>query len=454
MPIAIRANKREYSKYDPDLAWVDLTATGVTVATVYQFALVREDGFGDVILLIDSPQADPYTLRMPLFGGDVEFPGELSATRAGINYVRQGMYHLEVRDDLGVLLARSASFPISVIPLEEFRRSYLFGVPLYAEEVMMVAAQPRSLTGARVTYVDPAMLKGPGMLDFVVDDGTLSWRGGPVGTIVGDEVQLARLLTPEGDAYLEVEVDPFVLPIADTTESLLIDNWRMTDTDLRRYLWHAYEWVQQQLQLRLETTITTTDPTTYAGYYDETAEAIGLERNRYRSIDIGSPRTKPLRKVVSLAGFYVDSPTLVIPDTWITVEERGAMIELIPLAGSVTVGQNAPIMYPYGASRDLREIQDFWHFTVIAGLRTLEGERYSIREAIGKKAALDLLTDLSLAASAGRMSRSASREGVSESWGYSGQGAYGEKTVAYAEWLKISIPKLRQYFNGLNVVVL
>jgi len=266
-----------------------------------------------------------------------------------------------------------------------------------------------------------------------------------------------QLLTPEGDAYLEVEVDPFNLPTADTAESLMIDNWRLSDADLRRYLWQAYDWTQQQLRLRLETTITTSDPTTYDGYFDEAAEAIGFQRGMYRTIELGGPRTKPLRKVISLAGYYVALRALAIPDEWITFDERSATIELQPIAGTAGINQLAPTLglFPFmGAGRLGREVTDFWHFTVVAGLRSLDGDRYSLRELIAKKAAMSVLTDLSLGATGGRTSRSAQREGVSESWSYSGQGAYAEKIQQYSEWLKLYLPKLRQYFGGLEVVVL
>jgi hypothetical protein len=457
MAEAIRTNKREYSKYTPGLDMVDLTVTGATIGTDYGIALVRDDGFGDVIVHLETAADERFDLLLDL-RGDVVFEGELAATREGINYVRQGIYHAEIRDVAGALLARSNSFPISVITVEEFKRSYLFGVPLYAEEVMTVVNQPRTLAGVSVGYVDPAMLKGPGALAFVADDRTFTWRGGPLVAVVGEEVQALQLLTPEGDAYVEIEVDPFLLPAVDTSESLLIDNWRMADADVRRYLWQAYEWVQQQLHMRLETTITTTDPTGLGGYYDETAEAIGYSRGQSRTIEIGGPKTRPLRKVESLAGYYVATKTLEIPAEWITFEERGGTIELLPISGSAIVGQVAPVwsnLLPYGGARaGRREMQDFWHFRVVAGLRTLEGERYSIREAIAKRAALAVLGDLSLGATAGRTSRSSQREGVSESWSYGGQGAYGEKIMAYSDWLKISIPKIRQYFMGIEVVVL
>jgi len=438
----IQLDQREYSRYTSGRDVVTATISGATPNDSIEVALVREDGYGDVAKVAATTNGSgAATVAIPL----------AAAAQDGINYARQGRYHVDAR---GTTSGRSGSVPISVITVDEWRRAELFGVTLHAEEILMPVRQPRTVTGVRVEYIDNGMLKGRGALAYVHTANTLSWRGGPAETIVGSDVQTLRLLTPEEDAYIEVEVTPAALPGADAAETLLIDNWRMTDDDLRRYLWQAYDAVQQQLQIRLEPTITTTRADMVA-YYDELVDAQPLERNKNRTIFLRSPAARPLLRVIALKGFYVNQEAILIPREWITTEEKAAIIELVPISGAALISPAAAVWgWNLNALQLGREVQDFWNFAVVAGLRTLDGGRYSIREAIGKYAAMRALTDLSLGASGGRTSRSASREGISESWSWHGQGAFGEKIAAYQDWLNTTMPKLKTYYGGVNVVTL
>lgn len=458
MAYTVRVNRSEFCKYEPPLDVI-----GVTVASSpdplpadLRVALVRP-GFGDVIVRAvagGGPSANaPLQLNGTIANAEI---GERAATHEGINYVRRGVYYVELRDGAtGETLGRSGNFPIVVMTLDHFKGTYLFGVPLYAEHMLMPVRQPRQITGAAVRYVDPAMLKGAGQLSYTNAGQLLSWRGGPAEAVdPAGGIQALQLLTPEQDAYLEVEVDPAALPTADTSEALLIDNWRMGDHELRRYLDNAYDQIEQALQCSLEARIVTTDPEIVA-FYDEAAAPVERERQAYNAVGLASRHARPLRKVLSLTGHIAGRQVTTIPPEWMVINSKAAVVDLVPTAGAPTLTTIELLGYAGGpaVNRLARVLPGFWHYTVVAGLPSLDGDRFSIREAIAKQAALDALTDLSLAATGGRTSRSAQRDGVSESWSYGGQGAYGEKIGAYRDWLGATLPKMRQFFVGFTVEV-
>lgn len=458
MPVTVRTNRSEFCRYEPplDVIGVTIASDPEPLPADLRVALIRP-GFGDVIVRALAGGGASANTLLELNGtvANAEL-GERAAVHEGINYVRRGTYYVELRDAAGAVLGSSPNFSITVLTLAHFRSTYLFGVPLYAEHMLMPVRQPRTVTGATVRYVDPGMLKGAGLLGYTHAGQTLSWRGGeaiPVDPAGG--VQALQLLTPEQDAYLELEVDPAALPTADASESLLIDNWRMGDHELRRYLDNAYDQIEQALQCSLEARIVTTDPDAGA-FYDEQAAPVERERQQYNMVGLASRHARPLRKVLRLAGYIAGRQVMTVPQGWMVINSRAAVVDLVPTAGAPSLTTIELLGYGGGpaVNRLARVIPGFWHYTVVAGLDSLEGDRFSIREAIAKQAALEALTDLSLAATGGRTSRSAQRDGVSESWNYGGQGAYAEKIGAYRDWLAATLPKMRQYYVGFTVEVL
>lgn len=438
----VKTNQREYSKYDPALRNLVVTVIDPVVGEDITVALVRADGFGDVATA---------TIRTDVNIDSMTCSFDLAAPSSdGINYIVQGQYSVEARTSDWTV--HSQPFPISIIPVAHFKQRYLFGLPLHTEFVLMPVQQPRVL-GGQITYVHPGMMKEPGVLAYDATAQTISWNGGPAVPVEDGETML--LFTPEADSYLEYEPDLDALPGSDATELIVIDGWRLRDNDLRRYLSDAYAQVQQQIQVRLEATIVTTDPD-YEDYRDIREERLAWERGHTRTIQLVTPAARPLLKVIKLTGFYSDQQVFRVPGNWLTVDETAAIIELLPTSGTPL------IMTPmgssiFGASATPvygRRVPSFWDYTIVSGLRTLDDDGYSIREAIAKTAALNVLTDLSQAASGGRTSFSAQREGVSDSWNFSGEGVYAEKIKQYGDWLKEEMRNLRDYFAGINVVEL
>jgi len=102
-------------------------------------------------------------------------------------------------------------------------------------------------------------------------------------------------------------------------------------------------------------------------------------------------------------------------------------------------------------------IPGFWHYRATVGLRDLLNERAVVREAIAKKAAIELLNSAGSAYRAGYASQSTSRDGVSQSDGFTSSatfGTYGGHFTSYKEWIKDNIPKMKMRFCGIQYVTI
>ncbi len=451
----LRVNRRDYSKYEPGRDSITVTLSEYAAATPITVRLVREDGYGDVIRTTITPAGATHTLLLSLnTSPDVIATGDRWAVDDnGINWIRQGRYHVEA-----TILSETVKSPpltIDVIPVDIFKQSYLFGVSLYAEDVFVVVEQPKALTGVTVGYIDNGLYKGVWTLVYTVAGAAKSLAlqneygiGTAVPITAGDELQTARLLSFEQDGYIEIEVDPLLLPGATASETILIDNWRLRDTDLRRYLWDAYKWVEGQLQIKLETCRFTSLPVE-GEYYDEIVPSRHVGRGEISSVAIPSQHAMPLRLVESLTGHLSREPGLTIPAQWIRIHEKSAHIDLVPVETAVLLSApTASMITTGGLLSQQRRIPNFWHYTGVSGLRNLDQARANIREAIQKKAALELLTDLSVGAGGGRSSASVQRDGISDSRSYGQNGVYSEKTQGYAAWLDANIPILKNQHRG------
>lgn len=107
-------------------------------------------------------------------------------------------------------------------------------------------------------------------------------------------------------------------------------------------------------------------------------------------------------------------------------------------------------------------IPSFWHFWLTAGLRTLDGEFAVMREAVAKKAAMDIILQTGLAYSGGREFSRITRDQVSEEIRFE-RGTPGARLYEeYRTWLfgdprtgrRGHLYRFKQRFTGLAMVVL
>lgn len=313
---------------------------------------------------------------------------------------------------------------------------------------------------------------------------TLSWRGGPQvkitnpGTYVlpaGSSSAAANLLAcSQGSKgfskdYIVVKVSSILLlPTVSTNDTILLEKQQITDATLGRYLDEAVSYLENDfLNVYMEPTVVVTDrdPITIqfaAGftaptpiYTDPDFDVITGPLTYYvpRSggwVNINMPFMGLLR-VDSLFGAIANTRIIDIDLDWVQHYHRGGQVQLVPYSQASAFNYLGLLWV--NALQGASEVPNFWHFTVLAGLRDCPPE---LQEFIGKYAAINALTALALAFRPGIGSLSLSRDGVSQSQSFNTQATYGIYTGAiqsYKDWIKENKQTIKAQYKGATMLV-
>lgn len=446
---AVIVNKSEYSRYDAQLSVITaviIVETPDPGATL-QVALFRLDGYGAVSQKeVTLTEAAQYQVSFDLKKDAMD---SLNIYRA-----KEGDYVVQVIDQLGNIV-NSNMFAVSIVPVKEIKETWAFGVTFHFYEIIRPIVQPQLITGVEVLEVSVGHYKGPFPLVYDPVEKTLSWDSGPVVSVNGLFPQQLMLMDNRQQDFIMVDVYPLGLPSGTEPlkETLVLDNGRLHDRDIIRQVRAAGNWVQQQIITKLEPNIVDTDPGD--GFVDE----IGMpetyyqprQYNKWMSFKLPYPNLLD----VSVSGFFNQSQMASVPRSWTVWNERTGIVEMVPSMSAqinwTFYGGVFTLQYLYNYA----SIPSFWHYRITCGLRDLFNERNVVREAIAKKATLELLNSAGSAYRAGYASQAASRDGVSESAGYTSSamyGTYGGHFSNYIKWLDEEVPKIKKRFIGLQFI--
>lgn len=426
--------------------------------------LVRQDGYGSVLATATTLSAGQtiYTATFDL---------EDALDTDGFNVARHGLYYvLATGTGLPTTGIQSETFRVSVISTDTMKNLWLPGVPLTSLGTVDVLRQPQILTGVTVTRVPQSHMKGSFSLSYAVGPPqTLSWNGGPAVSIpTGFSSQV--LTEANGTDYIEVKVNSFLLPITSTSENLVIDDKQFSDDTIQGLLEFAQNYVEQKVFFYAEPTYDSTDPNTlaegpetavFSGWSDVPAD---VPQSYYRPKDfmrwmtMQMPKNRIL-KVHNLTGYFNATLTLDITLDWIVWNEFNGEVELVPSNGAIVTWQfyeSAMLQFLF----IYNHIPSFWHFWITCGLPTLRGEYSVVREAIAKKAAIDIIAQAGLAYSSGLSGYRISRDQVQEDIRFE-QGTPGANLAKqYDRWLNgdehgrnSNLSKIRQRFVGVRPLV-
>lgn len=453
-----------------------LTISLATVAGVPSAAANKRES---IVGLINS------TLSNLFSASYVGAPGlSLSAAEAPIAFVGG-------RDEVS---GESADFDIRIVTVARLKSDFLFGIPIQAGQARFVRNQPTNITGVTVVEVSSNHPMGVFNLGYtyIVDGANiirqLSWNGGPLvsipnpgtyilrrgtggsggGSSCGGKTGLINQLL--GNDYIVVKVaGPTFLPTASTSDDLLVEQLRLDDSTLGKYLCQAEDWLENvALATYIEPTnvVTDRDPTTIqfaAGInaptpiftdpdYDFIVGPLTYYPPRAGGewVDIQTPFPQLLR-VDSLFGSIANTRVIDIDLDWIQFYPQGGLIQLVPF--NQTIAFDFLGLIWVNALRGAAAIPNFWHFNFIAGLRDCPCD---LQELIAKKAAMDALTMLGAALRPGIGSTSLGRDGVSQSVSYTTQMQYGPYTgaiMAFKEWIDNNLVKYKGKYRGATLVV-
>ncbi|MHB1418285.1 MAG: hypothetical protein ACYCX4_01670 [Bacillota bacterium] len=463
--LVVKTDKREYSKYmvrtkDPhgglnednlQVVTAKVGITGGAESDQIQVSLVRLDGYGVV-------SSKTVSIENGQTNATVTFDLVKDCKDAdGINRAKAGDY--VVRAVSGNISADSSAFAVSIVSVKEMRQMWCYGMTLYAAEILGPKVQPRLVAGVVIDEVSQGHLKGVYRLVYTLATKALSWNGGTAAT-VDPALGITQyvLLDKREEDYIIVTVDPDRLPGADKTEPIIIEQGQMSDEAIIEWVRRATGWVESRINLNVEPSLVDTDPDPDNNRWaDKQVDTVTYYRppTFLNWLNIKLPHHS-LLKVHELSGYFNTSKVTTITPDWIVFSEKVGLIELVPRQGAVVNWQFyqstfLQFLYTYG------HIPDFWHYRITAGLRDLNNEREIIREAIAKKAAIEIMLAAGSAYRAGYSSESISRDGVSESQSYTSSAIYGIYSSQYEnfdKWLKENMKRIKQKFLGISMVTL
>tara|TARA_A100001391_G_scaffold191934_1_gene165727 strand:- start:442 stop:1371 length:930 start_codon:yes stop_codon:yes gene_type:complete len=298
------------------------------------------------------------------------------------------------------------------------------------------------------------------------DNKFLSWDNGRMVPISANHKEYMLPASGPSSEYITVKVDFKRLPTSSMSEELFIEEDRLDDTSIRRYVNDSIDHVENTLlQVFLEPTQIVTDidasKLTYTG--DDGTIVINDDYDFIKSPVSFYPRVPgewisiqfpfpSLLKVDQLYGAVANTRVVHINYEWIEVSEPSGFAQLVPF--------NTELAFDYvgliwvESLRSATPIPNFWHYNLVAGLRECPGD---VIELVGRHAAIPILAAAGAAFRGGYSSQSISRDGVSESVSYTSSAIYGIYSASiedYRNWIRENLPALKNRYRGPQPIIM
>ena len=482
------ANKDEYSKFEVNNAIIriEVSASGARLGgdapnTMSLTAeLIKARRARDVVVATTTLDLNTYfnlAINDPIPATPsiymyIDTRDALSADL--INLIRRGDYYVKVyqtADDqvTPALVADTADFYIAVITVDRMRRDWVFGIDLQASDIRAAKQNPRQITGVSIAEVSRNHRLSWFPMKYAVESSGirfLSWDNGqliPLSPVYSEYMLPA---SGPGAEYVMVRIDYNALPTGSVSEELFIEEDRLNDTTLRRYISDSVDHVENTLlQVYVEPTqiVTDIDPSqlTFSGNggavvinadYDFIKNPISFyPRKPGHWIDIHFPYPSLLR-VDQLYGAVANTRVVQINNEWIEIASQSGFVQLVPFNTEIAFDFVGLIWVE--ALRNAVPIPNFWHYNLLAGLRECPGD---ILELTGRHAAIPILTSAGAAFRGGYSSQSISRDGVSESVSYTSSAIYGVYSASiedYRNWIRENLPAIRNRYRGPQMICL
>lgn len=480
--VSVSINKEEYSKFETDNAVIEakIFATGTTVASntnsQLTVELIKARRSRDSVVLTKTVDLD-VELGVGATIDNVPIYVNLDTRDAvgtdTINLIRRGRYFVKAyqtadNKETTALVSSSSDFDVSLITVNRMRRDWAFGLDLQSSDIRTFRFQPRVVTGVSVKEVSRNHSLSLFPLAHHVE-GTnhyLSWDNGAMIPVTKSHKDYMLSASGPSSEYLVVDVDFDRLPTGSGSEELYIEEDRISDTTIRRYISDACDHAENTLlQVYLEPTelVTDTDPSqlTFSGHggtlvinedYDFIKAPISFyPRRPGQWIDIQFPYPS-LLKVEQLYGAVANTRVVHVNPEWVEIAERSGFVQLVPFNTELAFDFVGLIWVE--SLRSATPIPNFWHYNVISGLRECPGD---ILELIGRFAAIPILTAAGAAFRGGYSSQSVSRDGVSESVSYTSSAIYGVYSASiedYRNWIREHLPAIRSRYRGPQMIVM
>lgn len=467
--IALKTDRYEYSRFESDASVINarLTVTapeevgGVTPAEKITVSLVKHyiDGRSQII--------DTQEVAVSGNGGTLTFSFDLNTYKDsdGLIKATRGRYTLQAITERGELTA-SAALMVVPITVDKFRRTYLYGMTLYAAEQVTAVFQPSLITGVTVTGVSSNVRRGTlAVLTLVVPaegNPTLKWGNGPATTITASGEQAVIDTTTQH--YMKVTVDLDELNAAGTySETIILDQKQMSDADLRAYLETAINTTENGFlgtfiePRRVATKPYFNDPLE-GEYFDVEVPAVAyyMERSwniREQGFKINLPLHQ-LQRIDEITGYMGNTKVLGLVTGAYAIQTQTGDVSILPFNSQYAICWNFFSRMDFFGLRDT--IPNFWNYKGVVGIKEMEGVG-DILQLIMCEAAVQVKTVAGSAYKAGCSSESISKDGVSKSVSYTSSatfGIYSADIEEHRKWLDANRRRIRNKWRGIPMVVL
>lgn len=480
--ISVSVNKEEYSKFESDNAVIEVEISasgsiedaGATNENQLTIQLIKARRSRDVVVLTKTVNLATY---YGVSSGDisstpayVELDTRLAiSTTDSINLIRRGLYFVKVYvTNATSVSGNSSDFYINPITVDRMRRDWAFGLDLQSSDLRTFRIPPRQITGIKVKEVSRNHKLSWTPLTFHINGSQkyLSWDGGSLVPITSSHKEYMLPASGPSSEYVIINADFNRLPSSDTSENLFVEEDKITDTTIRRYINDSIDHVENTLlQVYVEPTQIITDidasKLTYTGDggsivinedYDFIKNPVSFyPRRPGQWIDIQFPYPSLLR-VDQLYGAVANTRVIHINPEWIELAEQSGYVQLVPF--NVELAFDFVGLIWVESLRSATPIPNFWHYNLLSGLRECPGD---VLELIGKSAAIPILTTAGAAFRGGYSSQSISRDGVSESVSYTSSAIYGVYSASiedYRNWIKENTPQIKNRYRGPQMIVM
>lgn len=438
-------------------------------------ALTATGNINDTTLTVTSTAAFPDSGELEInSGGTTSETVAYSSKTATTFTLESGLQNLHAVAETVTLFnvtGESPDFGINIVTAAQLRDTYLFGIDLQSSDVRMPKFQPRKISGVEVLEVSRNHPLSFYPLNYIVDaQGTkfLSWADGDLVEITDD---YTKYLLPcgevEGSAeFIEVSADFYRMPASSVKESLLIDEFEMTDDMIRSFISKATDSLEfHELQVYLEPTQLVTDIDVNDISFSDDGNSIVINtdydfivtpinfypRSPGHWISIQFPFAQVI-DITELYGAVANTRVVHINYEWIEVSPKSGFAQLVPFNTEIAFDFTGLIWVE--SLHSATPIPNFWHYNAVAGLRDVPA---NIIKLLGMTAAIPILTVAGQAFRGGFSSQSISRDGVSESVSYTSSAIYGIYSASieeYKKWIEENLPSVRNYYRGILLTTL
>lgn len=370
---------------------------------------------------------------------------------------------------LNTIFLESADFEINIVTADKMKKTVLFGIDLQSSDLRTPKFQPRQITGVTIIEVSRNHSLSWFPLNYVVDTAGnrfLSWDNGELIPVTQLYKEYVLPTQGPGAEFVQVKLDWYSLPAANVSESLFIDELKLNDREIRRYVRDICDQLESSLlQVYLEPTmlITDVDPSTlsFSGAsgeliidddFDFIKSPVSFyPRREGQWISIQFPFPQVIR-VDQLFGAVANTRVVQINPEWIEVASNNGFTQLVPFNTELAFDFVGLIWIE--ALHNAVPIPNFWHYNMLTGIRDAPGD---ILELITKAAAIPILTVAGQAFRGGFSSQSISRDGVSESVSYTSSAIYGIYSATieeYKTWIKENLVGIRSRYRGPTLITM